>query len=260
MRVAIAAAMLFLIACSTSAEGTLSFPGQYAVNPELSAADIIAAAHKKAGGETWRRPKSLLMKGHAVMYRGGKEAPYDRYEMMRVYADEKGDAHSVDGKVRIQAWAGGETVFIISFDGEKTYDINGPVEDQSANERWASNFGFGAIRHALDDGWMQKRLPDDLVDGRPAHFVELTDPSSGTTRFAFAQDDYAILYVGFDTPRGWHERRYSDFFSKPGVSWVQPGRVRLFYDGVKQNEVIWTDFEVGADLSDEMFVVEARSK
>ena len=260
MRILLVSLIIFLSVNAFAAEEVRLFPGQYAVNPDMTAADIIAAAYEKAGGETWRRPKSLKMKGHAVMYRGGKEVPYDRYEMMRVYADTKGDAHSVDGKVKIQAWADGKTVFIIAFDGEETYDMNGPVEDQSANDRWASNFGFGAIRHALDDGWTQKRLPDDMIDGRPAHFVELTDPSGGTTRFAIAQKDYAILYVGFDTPRGWHERRYSNFFSKPGVNWVQPGRVRLFYDGVKQNEVIWTDFEIGADLSDDMFVVEAGSQ
>jgi hypothetical protein len=127
------------------------------------------------------------------------------------------------------------------------------MEDQSANAMWSANFGFGAIRNALDEGWSQERKPDDLLDGQPAHLVELTDPSGGKTLFGFRQSDYAILYVGFDTPRGWHERRYSHFFSKAGSDWVQAGRVRLFYDGVKANEAIWTDYRVGEDYSRDWF-------
>lgn len=251
-------AVVFLFSPSFVSAGDKSeLPGLYPKNEELSAEDILAKAHKAAGGETWTRPKSLFMEGYAVMYRDGKAATYDRYEMSRVYAAQKGDAHKADGKVRIEAWKEGERMFVMAYDGEKTYDAGGPMDDQSANARWASNFGFGAIRHALDEGWSQKRLPDDLIDGRPAHLLELTDPSGGTTRFAIATDDYAVLYVGFDTARGWHERRYSEFFTKPGVSWVQPGRVRLFYDGVKQNEVIWQDFELDVEFSDDRFVVAA---
>lgn len=239
------------------AEERDALAGLYPEQEKLSAAEIIARAYEAAGGETWRRPKSLFMSGYAVMYRDGVAAKYDRYEMSRVYATDKSDAHKADGKVRIEAWRDDERMFVIAYDGERTYDVNGPVADQSANARWASNFGFGAIRHALDEGWTQKRLPDDLADGRVAHFVELIDLSGGVTRFAIAADDYAVLYVGFDTPRGWHERRYSAFFTKPGVSWVQPGRVRLYYDGVKQNEVIWRDFELDVEFPDSRFVVEA---
>ncbi len=76
------------------------------------------------------------------------------------------------------------------------------------------------------------------------------------TRFAIRQSDSAIVYVGFNTPRGWHERYYSHFYEKPGVSWVQPGRVRLFYDGVKANEAIWTDFDLSEDFADDLFVME----
>lgn len=240
-----------------SARGGDEYPGLYPEHAEMSAAAIIGKAHAVAGGDDWRRAKSLKMNGYAVMHRGDTAVKYDRYEMTRIYAAKKGDAHAADGKVRIEAWKGDERMFAIAFDGEKTYDANGPVSDQSANERWGANFGFGAIRHALDEGWTQTRLPDDLIDGRPAHFVELTDPSGGVTRFGIDRETHYILYVGFDTPRGWHERRYSHFFSKSGVNWVQPGRVRLFYDGVKQNEVIWEDFEINRSFPDELFVIDA---
>jgi hypothetical protein len=177
--------------------------------------------------------------------------------MWRVYPEEKGDAHAADGKVRIEGRSGGALALLIAFDGKKTYGPGGPLPDQTANAQWAENFGFGAIRFAMNEGWSRKRLPDDFIDGELAFLIELKDPAGGVTRFGVGQKDYRVLSVGFDTPRGWHERRYSYFFSKPGVSWLQPGRVRLFYDGVKQNEIIWTDFVLNAPMEDSLFVVGA---
>ena len=175
--------------------------------------------------------------------------------MWRVFADEKDDAHAANGKVRIEAWQGSKLAMLLSFDGEATYNQSGRMEDQSANAMWSNNFGFGAIRNALDEGWRQDRRSDRTIDGKPAYMVQLTDPSGGKTLFGFERSTFEILYVGFDTPRGWHERRYSDYFSKPGIDWQQAGRVRLFYDGVMANEAVWTDFDIGGEHVDETFVI-----
>ena len=246
---------LFLVAALALAASD-PLPGLYPAAPELTSEAILARVFEAAGGETWRRPESLVLKGRAVMYRGGAAVDYERYEMLRIYDWEKRDAHAADGKVRIEYWKDGKSAFVLSFDGERTYDANGPVADQSANAQWASNFGFGAIRHALDEGWTSVRLPDDMMEGRAVHMIELKDPSGGVTRFGVDAATYDVVYAGFDTPRGWHERRYSNFFRKPGLSWSQPARVRLYYDGVKQNEVIWTDFDVNVEIDKARFVVE----
>ncbi len=210
----------------------------------LSAAGIIAKAHKAAGGLSWVKPYRLKLTGYNLIRKQDAELVWDKYAMWREYAGEKSNAHAANGKVRIEAWSKGKLALLLTYDGKQTYNQNGVLKDQSANKMWSANFGYGAIRNALDQGWQQARLPDDLVDGKPAYMVELTDPSGGVTQFGIRQSDYAVVYVGFDTPRGWHERRYSNFYSKEGISWSQPGRVRLFYNGVKANEAIWTDFEV----------------
>jgi hypothetical protein len=216
---------------------------------ELSAADIIAAAHAAAGGETFVRPGSLFLEGYNIIRSpDGGETLWDRYAMWREFAEAKSDAHSASGQVRIEAWRGDDLALLLAYDGEVTSNQDGPMGDQSASAMWSNNFGFGAIRNALDPGWTQARRPDDLVDGEPAYFVELTDPDGGMTLFGIRQRDFAILSVAFDTPRGWHERRYSHFFSRPGTDWVQAGRVRLFYNGIKKNEAIWTDFRIGAAM------------
>jgi len=229
-------------------------PAATQTDPALSAAAIIERAHDAAGGDTFVQPGSLFLEGYNII-RGvdGGESLWDRYAMWRVFADRKADAHSANGRVRIEAWREGQLAMLLAYDGNVTSDQNGPVEDQSANALWSSNFGFGAIRNAIDAGWQQARRPDDMIDGEPAYFVELTDPSGGQTLFGIRQRDFAILSVGFQTPRGWHERRYSHFFSKPGTPWVQAGRVRLFYDGIKKNEAIWTDFRIGEPMEPGLF-------
>lgn len=230
-------------------------PAAVQAYPEQSAADIIRRAHAAAGGEVWVHPDSLKLTGYNLIRAKDGDVLWNPYSMWRIYADEKTDLHAAGGKVRIEAWTGGKLAFLLAFDGVQTSNQDGVMTDQSANATWGENFGYGAIRNALDEGWSQVRLPDDLVDGAPAFMVELTDPSGGVTRFGIRQSDDAVVYVGFDTPRGWHERRYSNFFTKPGISWVQPGRVRLFYDGVKSNEAIWTDFQVGEKFDDSLFTI-----
>lgn len=255
MRLAIVLAAALLAATPAAAKGgeKAVFPGLYPSQPDRSAADILAKAYDAAGGDSWRRPTSLKLTGYAVMYQGGAAVRYDSYVMYRVYDWNKRDAHAADGKVRIEATKDGKTVLLLIFDGEKTYDLKGPVADPAANAQWASNFGFGAIRHGLDAGWTQKRLPDDMMDGEAVYMIELRDPKGGVTRFGINQRSHQVVYAGFDTPRGWHERRYSDYYRKKGVSWSQPRRVRLHYDGVKQNEIIWTDFELNAPMPDALF-------
>ncbi len=269
IRILIAGALLAGCAAVPSAEtpATVSGPpaleaasemaASFEAEPALSGAEIIARAHAAAGGDTWVRPGRLKLTGYNIIYRPEGTVMWDRYAMWRVFGDEKRDAHAANGKVRIEAWTKDNLAMLIAFDGETTSNQDGPMEDQSANAMWSNNFGFGAIRNALDEGWTQTRKQDRLIDGAPAYMVALTDPSGGETLFGIRQSDAAILYVGFDTPRGWHERRYSHFYTKPGIDWVQPGRVRLFYDGVKSNEAIWTDFDLSGDFDDTIFFVTA---
>lgn len=231
-------------------------PSAVQAEPGLDGRTIIELVHEAAGGETFVRPGTLFLSGYNVIYdEGGGSRIWDRYAMWRVFADEKANAHTANGKVRIEAWSDGGLAMLLSFDGEATYDQSGRMADQSANAMWSNNFGFGAIRNALDEGWKQNRRADRTIDGKPAYMVELTDPAGGKTLFGFDQDTFDPLYVGFDTPRGWHERRYSHYFSKPDVDWRQAGLVRLFYDGVKANEAVWTDFAIGAIFEDEIFAV-----
>jgi hypothetical protein len=223
-------------------------------NPALSARTIIERATAAAGGETWRRPRTLYLEGYGTFYNpDGTPLINDSHRMWRIYPEFKPDAHNADGKVRIESIRAGQVVSYSAFDGVRTYGLNGVLPPSAADTQWAENFGFGVIRFALDDGYSLARQPDDLVDGTPVYRIEVTGTNSSKTLFGIARGTYQILSVGFSTPRGWHERIYSDFFTKRGINWVQPGRVRLYYNGVKQNEIVWRDFRLNAPIDDGLF-------
>ena len=224
-----------------------------AADDALSARTIVERAHAAAGGDAWVHPTSLYLVGTSTFFEGTAKTHYDRHEMWRVYPSEKTSAHSADGMVRIRSASKGVALFDLAFDGETTW-LNGEASHEPADSRrWASNFGFGVIRHALDEGYSLTRLPDDSVDAVPSFMVQVRDPTDTETMFGISMASYEILMVGFQTPRGWHQRIYSEFFSKPGIPWRQPGLVRLYYRGVKQNEVRWSDFRVGEVIDPSVF-------
>lgn len=252
MRTALAAAVLFAAPAFAEAPPVTA-------PDDLTATQIIEQAYTHAGGDAWVNPESLLMEGYGLFWRGSEGfVRYEPYRMWRVYPQVKDDAHAADGRVRIEAFNDGDVVFQIAFDGTQTYDQNGLVEEEADSERWSSNFGFGVIRHALDDGYAVRRGPDDYVDGAPAYTVHIIDPAGGETLFNIRTEDFAVVRVGFDTPRGWHERIYSEFYRNEDGGWLQPGRVRLYYDGVKANEIYWTSFSTGEEFPVEMFQIEAQ--
>lgn len=224
----------------------------------LTAREIIERATAAAGGEGWRRPQTLFLAGSAIFWPDGTQASRvvnERHEMWRVYPRESPLAHVANGKVRIDGWRGGRLLFQQSFDGVQSYTMAGPTGAAADSREWRENFGFGIIRYALDPGSTLERLPDDEVDGAPAYMVRVTSAGGDSTLFGIGMRNAHILKAGFSTPRGWHERIYSDFVKDRRTGWLQPRRVRLFYNGVKQNEILWTRFEVGRPMPDSLFVL-----
>ncbi len=224
--------------------------------------EIIKNAHGVAGGLLWQRPKTLHMRGTAILYQDGRadrKSVADHYEMWREYPAWNQSAHAPSGKVRIDALAGKQTLFQIAFDGKQTYNQNGPLPGAAASKEWAESFGFGIIRFALDEGFSHIRLADDDVDAKRCYVLLIIDPTNSQTTFWIDQRSFEIRKVGFDTPKGWHERVYSEFFRLDN-GWLQPGRVRLSYRGALSNDVRWTFAAVNVAIPSERFVIGAAKK
>ncbi len=244
--------------------GLIAAPALIAAESPVAqdAREIVSRAHAAAGGEAWLHAGTNVMRGHATLCRDGRPGACvtaDRYVMYRVYPTELAAAHAGSGKFRLDAHAGDRLLFQIAFDGERSWDQNGLVPGPRAQTDEGSGFGFSAVRFALEEGFSVERLVDDQVEGHPCFFVRVTDPSGQTTLFGIDQQDYSIRSAAWQSPRGWHERVYSDFYRVGEAGFLQPGRVRHYYDGVKGVDIRWTSAEIGTPIADEVFVLQREA-
>jgi hypothetical protein len=160
--------------------------------------------------------------------------------MYRVYPTElTHGAHAGSGKFRLDAYDGDRRIFQVAFDGTRSYDQDGPLPPERAISDEMSAFGFSAIRFALQPGFEVERLTDDEVEGRPSHFVRVKDPSGTRTLFGIDKEHFYVLSAQWQTTKGWHRRQYSEFYQLTDGRFLQPGRVRHFYDGVKTADIRW---------------------
>lgn len=227
-----------------------------AATPDLGAEAVLDRAIKAAGGAEWRDAKTLVLEGSATFWGPTGATPRSRaadYRMWRVFDPARQAAHGAEGKVRILACNGATRLFTVGYDGTTTWTERGVTPPAEAEAFWASNFGFGIIRHARRPGFKAERVADDRLDGHELYMIRLTDPKGSVTLFGIDQESFAIRSMGFQSPRGWHVRTYDDFFIPPGRKWLQAGRVTLYYNGVKANEVIWRTAVIDTTLDDRLF-------
>lgn len=218
---------------------------------------ILARATEAHGGDRWAQVRTLILTGRAVFWGKAGAAPTsapDSYVMHRAFDPNRQAAHGAEGKLRIEVTDKGKPVFTVGFDGTTTWNDKGIVPKAEADAYWASNFGFGIIRHALKPGFTATRLADGDVGGHPVYMVRLTDPTGSESLFGIDHATYAVRMVGFATPRGWHVRSYDDFFRPADAPWwLQAGKVTLTYNGVKQNEIHWRAVSVNVPIDEKLF-------
>lgn len=233
----------------------------FAVQPALAEAPdparkLVEASVAAHGGEAWLSPRTLVLAGEAVFYSPDSALPQSRaddYRMWREMDPTRTSAHGADGKVRITARDGDKILFEVGYDGENTWTEKGIMPKEAADAYWASNFGFGIIRAALAKELQLQEAPARSVDGRQLDMVRVIDSKGQATLFGFDRESHFIRYMGFRTPRGWHERTYDDFVRLPENGWVQARLVTLYYDGVMANQVKWKSFEIGRPLDEGLF-------
>lgn len=219
---------------------------------------IIEFAAAAAGGDAWRYAETNVMSGHATLCHGGDPQACvhaDEYVMYRVYPTEISAVHAGSGKFRLDARVSGRVLFQSSFDGTHSWNHIGKVPEAEARDLQESNFGFSAIRFAGRKGFPVERLVDDSIESRLCYTVRVSDPSGGSTLFWIDQLSGLILSVAWQTPRGFHRRIYSDYYRVDDPGFMQPGHVRLYYDGIKVNDIRWTSARINVTLDDNLFVL-----
>ena len=223
----------------------------------ISARAIIERTHEAAGGAAWRRAVTNVMRGEATLYRNGnlgESVHADEYVMYRIYPLKVPAAHQGTGQFRLDARVKGQILFQTSFDGDRSYDHNGLVPPERAKNDEANAFGYSAIRFALEPGFLLERMADDSVEGTPGYFVRVTDPSGAATLFGIDMKEFLVRQAAWSAPKGWHHRIYTDYY-KLKSGFMQPGRVRLYYNGVKEVDIRWTSATIGEPIAPETFVI-----
>ncbi|WFL76383.1 hypothetical protein P7228_10275 [Altererythrobacter arenosus] len=217
---------------------------------------IVERAIAAHGGEGWLEPGTLILAGEAEFYdpkTGAVRSRSNDYRMWREFDRDRQQAHSAEGKVRITARDGERLIFEVGFDGTTTWTERGILPQAEADAYWANNFGFGIIRSALAEGFVLESAPTRNVAGHEVDLVRVIDPGGQPTLFGFDRESGFIRYLGFSSPRGFHERIYDDFVRLPETGWVQAREVTLLYDGVKSNTVFWKQVAVGEPVDAAVF-------
>ncbi len=225
----------------------------------LSPAEILQRAVAAAGGDTWQKPQTLTLQGEADFYPYGKTTGHlhlDGYAMSRVYPTENDEAHKANGKVRFDATWGDSVFFRLAFNGKSPQTFLAErAKPYEKHFSLSNNFGFGIIRFANAPGFLLERLADDEVEGHACYFLQIMDPKQNVTVFGIDQRKFYIRMVAFHTEVGHHHRVYSDFKKAKQVNFLQPTRVRLYFEGVKWMDIRWRRFAVNQPIADEVFVV-----
>ncbi|MCA3017869.1 MAG: hypothetical protein ING66_02035 [Rhodocyclaceae bacterium] len=237
-------------------------PGQNPPAPSggPTAKHILQMAVAASGGDTWQQPKTLMLKGDAVWTPYGKtdaahQMKFDDYAMYRVFPTENDSARQASGKVRFDAKQGENVFMQLIFDSKVTHNfLSEQAKPYQKHFSWSNNFGFGILRFADRDGFQVDRLVDDQIEGELCYVVQITDPKKQVTTFFIDQQNKYIRSVAFTTDVGFHHRIYSDFKRAPNVDFVQPTRVRLYFDGIKWMDIFWRQFKVNEPIADSVFV------
>jgi hypothetical protein len=228
---------------------------------KLTALDVLKKATEVAGGETWHNPKTLLLKGDADFTPYGladeKNAiHFDKYVMHRVFPPYNDEAHKMNGKVRFDAVYKDSTFFLLNFDGKKqTLNLSERAKSYSKQFNLSNNFGFSIIRFADKPEFQTTLLGDDYVDGFPCYMIKIIDPKKNQTVFGIDKKDFYIRQVAFSTEVGFHHRIYSDFVKAKNVSFLQPTRLRIYFEGLKWVDIHWREFYVNQAIDDKVFML-----
>jgi hypothetical protein len=234
---------------------------QLTAQKNLTGKEILRKTVAASGGDAWQQPQTLQLSGDATWTPHGKTDTssiyFDTYKMYRVFPSDNNAARTANGKVRFDARYGDSTYMQLIFDSKITRNyLSDRARPYQKYFSWSNNFGFSIIRFADRDSFTVNRLSNDLIDGYECYVVQIIDPKQFTTNFWIDAKTFYIRSVGFVTDLGWHHRIYSDFEklnAGKGKFFLQPKRLRLYFEGIKWMDINWKKNKVNEKIEDEVF-------
>jgi hypothetical protein len=239
--------------------------GMYAQGRRLvnyTAKSVLRKTVEASGGDTWQQPQTLQLNGDAVWTPYGltdsaHKIDFDQYQMYRIFPAVNDAARKANGKIRFDAKYGDSLYLQLIFDSAVTRNyLSERAKPYQKYFSWANNFGFSIIRFADRDSFLVEKLTSDAIDGNGCYVIRITDPKKFETTFWIDQKTFYIRSVGFKTDLGWHHRIYSDFEKLDagrGKFFVQPRRLRIYFEGIKWMDVSWRKNIVNQPIADGVF-------
>jgi outer membrane lipoprotein-sorting protein len=123
-------------------------------------------------------------------------------------------------------------------------DATGPMKERHL-------YGFDLLRRLDQPGYTARALPDEPVNGKPAHVVELADAQGHATRFWVDAGTSQVAKVAYESNGQKVEILYSDYRDVNGVK--VPFKNEVVQDGTPILKVELSEVQVDAPVDAGLF-------
>ncbi|MEA2603358.1 MAG: zinc protease [Acidobacteriota bacterium] len=214
---------------------------QAAADPK--ALDLLRQAQAALGGKAFVEQKTQISKGSASITPPGapQPVPVPSIVTYRQYPDAERTEMNTSMGSMIQAYDGSSGWRQM---GSQTMDATGPMKERHL-------YGFDLLRQVGQPGYTAHSLPDESINGKPAHVVELADSQGHATRFYLDAGTSQVAKVAYETNGQKVEILYSDYRDVNGVK--VPFKNEVSQDGTPVLKVELSEVQVNAPVDAGVF-------
>ncbi|MEL6865880.1 MAG: hypothetical protein AAFP19_15750 [Bacteroidota bacterium] len=216
----------------------------------MNSTELLTHTIEAAGGKQWQRSPILHLKGSAHFTPFGQTDDqhygyFDRCEWSRHFGSDEEVPKGKEQQIRFELMDNEQPFFILN-----TKDNSSPISlSQSAHTyqeylKWSKDWELDWLRMANRSGFNRQLLTEDIVEKYHCYFLKITSPNHQERLFGIDQYTYRIRYQGWRTPVGYHHLIYDEFVQLPHTSFIQPSKLKIYFDGIKWMEIKWKDVEI----------------
>jgi zinc protease len=207
------------------------------------ALELLRQAQTALGGKAFAEQKTQISKGSATLTPPGAPQPLPVSSMVtyRQYPEAERTEMTTPMGSMVQAYDGTAGWRQM---GPQTMDATGQMKERHL-------YGFDLLRRLDQPGYTAHSLPDEPVNGKPAHVVELADAQGHATRFFIDAGTSQVAKVAYEISGQKVEYLYSDYRDVNGVK--VPFKTDVLQDGAPLLKVELSDVQVNAPVDAGVF-------
>ena len=210
---------------------------------DTKALDLLRQAQAALGGKAFVEQKTQIAKGSATLTPPGAPQPIAIPTLVsyRRYPDaERTEMTTAMGSM-VRAYDGTSGWMQA---GPQTVDATGQMKDRQL-------YGFDTLRRAGQPGYTARSLPDEPVNGKPAHVVDLADAEGHTTRFYLDAATSQVVKLAFESGGQKLEALLSDYRDVNGVK--VPFKLDTLQDGAPIMKIELSEVQINPTIDAALF-------